>query len=228
MVVICRAGEVDGAREAAVRLGSAHVVELPAGAPWLVSQLAPEPGAAVLGVVGAVGGVGTTTVAIACAVGAGSDCLLVDADPDSPGLDLPLGIPEGAGARWSQIPDTPDPLDPASLRSALPQVGAVSVVTGSGIGSRTGHGWRSGGAPGSGGWPASWASGARSSVARWSMPGAVPLRRACWVPADALALVLPATLAGVVAGRRVLADIADPPGRGPAATLRVAARRRGG
>lgn len=208
VVVICRAGEVDGAREAALRLGSAHVVELPAGAPWLVSQLAPEPGAAVLGVVGAVGGVGTTTVAIACAVGAGSDCLLVDADPDSPGLDLPLGIPEGAGARWSQIPDTPDPLDPASLRSALPQVGAVSVVTGSGIGSRTATEGGRVGAPGSGRVAGILGVG-RSEFGRTVVDagrGAPPV--GLLGPADALALVLPATLAGVVAGRRVLADIA--------------------
>ena len=116
-------GEGQWAREAAVAVGCAHVVELPLGAPWLVSQLAPDRGSAVLGIVGAVGGVGATTIAIGCAVGAGPDCLLVDADRDSPGLDLPLGIPEGAGVRWSEIPDTSDPLDAGSLRSALPQVG---------------------------------------------------------------------------------------------------------
>ena len=169
-VVVCAApGEGGWAREDAAALGASHVVELPLGAPWLVSQLAPESGSSVLAVVGAVGGVGATTVAIACAVGRVADCLLVDADPDSPGLDLPLGIPEGAGVRWPEIPDTADPLDPGSLRSALPEVGGVTVVTGS----RAGRGPACGG-PGSpgvrAGGAASWVSGVRSSPARWSMP----------------------------------------------------------
>ena len=209
MVVLCRAGEGAWAREAAAALGCAHVVELPLGAPWLVSQLAPERGSAVLAVVGAVGGVGATTVAIACAVGAGADCLLVDADPDSPGLDLPLGHPGGRrrrGGRRSRTP--PDPLDPGSLRSALPQVGRGQRghrLAGSAPDGPAGGPVR--GRPGSGGWPASWASGARSSAARWSMPGAVRLPAGLLGPGDALALVLPATLAGVVAGRRVLAGL---------------------
>jgi hypothetical protein len=150
VVVICRAGEAAWARVGAADLGCDHVVELPLGAPWLLSQLAPEGGSSVLAVVGAVGGAGATTVAIACAVGAGADCLLVDADPDSPGLDLPLGIPEGAGVRWSQIPDTSEPLDPGSLRSALPEVGGVWVVTGSHVGRGPVAAGDPGGFPGSG------------------------------------------------------------------------------
>jgi hypothetical protein len=184
------------------------VVELPLGAPWLVSQLVPERGTAVLAVVGAVGGVGATTVAIACAVGAGPDCLLVDADPESPGLDLPLGIPEGAGARWSEIPDTADPLDVGSLRSALPQVGGVTVVTGPGIGAGLAGGGAPGGFPGSGRVAGVLGVG-RAEFARTVVDagrGRPPV--GLTGPGDAVAVVLPATLAGIVAGRGVLAGLA--------------------
>ncbi len=205
VVVLCRAGEGRAAREAAADLGCAHVVELPLGAPWLVSQLSPERGSSVLGVVGAVGGVGATTVAIACALGAGPDCLLVDADPDSPGLDLPLGIPEGDGVRWSAIPDSTDPLDPSSLRSALPQVGGVRVVTGSGIGSGLAAGAGPLGAPGRGRVAGVLGVGRAEFAHTVVDAGRGRLSPDLIGPGDAVALVLPATLAGVVAGRHVLA-----------------------
>jgi hypothetical protein len=207
VVVLCRSGEGGWAREAAATLGSAHVVELPLGAPWLVSQLAPERGSCLLAVVGAVGGVGATTVAIGCALGAGPDCLLVDADPDSPGLDLPLGIAEGAGVRWAEIPDTADPLDPGSLRSALPHVGGVTVVTGSGISSGLAAGCGPGGFPGSGRVAGVLGVG-RAEFARTVLDaGRGRLPAGLVGPCDPVVLVVPATLAGVVAGRRALAGL---------------------
>jgi hypothetical protein len=209
VVVLCRSGEGVWARGTAAALGCAHVVELPLGAPWLATQLAPERGSAVVAVVGAVGGVGATTVAIACALGAGPDCLLVDADPDSPGLDLPLGIPEGAGVRWAEIPDTADPLDPGSLRSALPQVGGVTVVTGSGVASGLAAGGDPGGRPGSGRVAGVLGVG-RAEFARTVLDaGRGRLPAGLVGPGDPVVLVLPATLAGVVAGRRALAGLAD-------------------
>ena len=199
-VVICRAGEHEQARALASVLGCAHVAELPLASAWLASQLAPQRGSAVLGIVGAVGGAGATTVAMACAVGAGADCLLVDADPDSPGLDLPLGIPEGQGVRWDQVPDTTDPLDPASLRVALPWVGQVAIVTGTGLPRR------SPAAPGSGlGRLAGVVGVGRAEFDRTVVDlGRGPVPPGLVGPGDVLALVLPATLAGVVAGRRIL------------------------
>jgi hypothetical protein len=184
------------------------VVELPLGAPWLVSQLAPERGSSLLTVVGAVGGVGATTVAIACALGAGPDCLLIDADPDSPGLDLPLGIPEGAGVLWAEIPDSADPLDPGSLRSALPQVGGITVVTGSAIGSGLAAGGGSGAFPAPGRVAGVLGVG-RAEFARTVLDaGRGRLPTGLVGPGDPVVLVLPATLAGVVAGRQVLAGLA--------------------
>lgn len=197
--VLCRTGEVEQARLAASAMGCAHVIELPLGAPWLVAQLSPSTASGVLGVVGAVGGAGASTVAIACALGAGADCLLVDGDPDSPGLDLPMGIREGAGVRWAGIPESAEPLDPVSLRAALPQVGGISVVTGAGLGPPFGPGaGRLAGVVGVG----------RLEFGRTVVDaGRAPLPASLLGPGDAVVLVLPATLAGVVAGRRVLQDV---------------------
>ncbi|MGB7982463.1 MAG: hypothetical protein WCF36_16910, partial [Candidatus Nanopelagicales bacterium] len=147
-VVLCRADEVGAAHDAARSVGADHVLELPLGAGWLADQLDPPTRSGVLAVLGAVGGVGTSTVAIACAAAGVAESdgtggavwdgvvgpaagLLIDADPRSPGLDLPLGIAEGQGVRWSGIPTTQAPLDADSLRAALPTVGAVAVLTGS-------------------------------------------------------------------------------------------------
>jgi len=197
--VLCRTGEVARARAAADRLGCAHVVELPAGAGWLAEQVSAPAERAVLGVVGALGGVGASTVAVACALAAGPDCLLVDADPDSVGLDLALGIPEGHGVRWAQLPDSAAPLDAPSLREALPQVVGVHVVTGPG---GDGPGWGQGGSPGQ--------LAGVLGVGRAQFPRTVvDLGRGAHLarttaPGDVVALVVPGTVPGVVAGRRVL------------------------
>ncbi len=212
--VICRQGEVAAAQAAADRLGCEHVVELPLGAAWLERHLCVPAGSGLLGVVGAVGGVGATTVAIACALAAGPDSLLVDADPDSPGLDLALGIAEGRGVRWPEIPDSAAPLDAGSLRAALPRVAGVTVVTGPGAvapdpGSRSGTSTLS--VPG-GAATAGQLAGV-VGVGRAEFPRTVvDLGRGAGVarligPSDTAALVLPASLAGVVSGRRVLEHI---------------------
>lgn len=227
-VVVCRSGEAQRARAAAELLNSPNVVELPLGAAWLSALLAPPAGPGILGVVGAVGGVGASTVAIACAVGAGPDCLLVDADPDSPGLDLALGIPEGSGVRWSQIPESADPLDAGSLRAALPQVAGVTVVTGP---DRAGPGdWRRGGhmSGPTAGRVAGVLGVGRSEFARTVVDlGRGANSTSLLGPGDAAALVVPASLSGVVAGRRalerlpveVVVVLLRPSGRLPAADV---------
>lgn len=199
--VICRRGEDDRARAAADLIGCPHVLEMPTGGPWLVEALSPPSESGLLGVLGATGGVGATTAAIACAVGAGRDCLLVDADPDSAGLDLPLGIPHTEGARWRQIPDSAAPLDPGSLRASLPQVEGVLIATGpdgAGLvpGSEAGSRERRvGGVLGAG----------RAEFRRTVADLGRGSRAAGLLGAgDAVALVVPATVAGVVGGRRAL------------------------
>jgi hypothetical protein len=190
-VVVHLAGEARAASAMAARAGADAVVELPAAGAWLVDQMAHSSASPVLAVVGALGGVGATTVALACAVSAGGDCLLVDADPRSTGLDLPLGIAVDHGGRWDAVPDTAEPLVAHTLRSALPRVSGMTVLTGTPPG------------PGSARVPAAVAvgrSGFQQTVIDCGRDlGAVPL-----CPGDHLVLVCPATLAGLVGARRVL------------------------
>ncbi len=196
-VVVHLPGEQGPARALAAALSAAAVVELPAAADWLAARVAPGtptgPGPAggcgALVLVGATGGAGTSTLAIAAAA-AGGDCLLVDADPASPGLDLPLGLTEVPGARWPAIPSSADPLDAASLRAALPTVGGLGLLTGTPPD------------PADARVPAVVAVGRRHFDhvvvdAGRALPG--------WLtPDDVVVVVAPATLAGVVGARRVL------------------------
>ena len=205
-IVVCRDGEQELARAGAAQVGARHVVALPEGAAWLGAHLRRAPDR-VVGVLGAVGGAGASTTAIGLAGGGGCG-LLVDADPHSAGLDLPLGIPESRGARWPDIPGGPGPLDAQSLLEALPRVdGAqeLAVLTG--------------GTPGAG-LPAVLAV-ARAEVARPVVDlgrgdAAVGLLR----PGDAVVVVCPATISAVVGVQRVLADLPEGP--------RVLALRRSG
>jgi hypothetical protein len=200
-VVVCREGEVGQARRVADDLGFAHVVQLPRAARWLSERLMPSAHAPVLAVLGVVGGVGTTTVAIACAETAGADCLLVDADPASPGLDLVLGIPEGQGGRWGQIPDTAAPLDAGTLRAALPQVDGVTVVTGPLAPDALPEGLDAARVR-------SVIDVGRAEFARTVIDaGRGPLPGDLIHAGDAVALVLPATIAGIVGARRVLGHL---------------------
>ena len=131
VVLVHRHGQREAAQSMAARVAAGHVVELPGAAVWLGEQIGPVPSVARLAVIGATGGAGATTVAIACALGADAECLLIDADPWSAGLDLPLGIPDDSGARWASIPDATAPLVVDSVRAALPTVAGVTVLTGS-------------------------------------------------------------------------------------------------
>jgi hypothetical protein len=133
-------------------------------------------------------------VAIACAVAAGPDCLLIDADPWSAGLDLPLGIPEDRGGRWSAVPDTGEPLVAESLRTVLPRTQGISILTGP---MPDPVGGRIAAAVGAG------RSGFRRAVIDCGRsPAGVALHGR-----DRVVLVTPATLAGVVSSRRVLAEV---------------------
>jgi hypothetical protein len=191
VVVVHLAGEAPVACAFADRAGAVAVVELPAAGSWLVDQMAGPAPSPVLAVVGALGGAGATTVALAGAVSAGGDCLLVDADPRSTGLDLPLGIAVDHGGRWDAVPDTTEPLVANTLRSALPRVLGMTVLTGTAP------------VPGSARVPAAVAVG-RSGFQRAVIDCGRDLAGVPLEPGDSLVLVCPATLAGVVGARRVL------------------------
>jgi secretion/DNA translocation related CpaE-like protein len=137
VVVVARAEPGPEAWRAAVSLGAEDVVVLPAGERALVHRLASRPSspgaeARVLGVIGGSGGAGASVLAVALALAVartGSACALVDLDPESGGLDLALGAEDVAGARWSDLAHVRDVLTPDTVRSALPAVGGVAVLS---------------------------------------------------------------------------------------------------
>lgn len=111
---------------------AAQVILLPTGQHWLGEVLA-EPGAqahgVVVAVVGATGGVGASTLAVALAQRAtqeGGEAAVVDLDPFGGGLDLLLGAERVEGWRWPQLAGASGQV--GDLRSYLPVVDGVSLV----------------------------------------------------------------------------------------------------
>ncbi|MDQ1288604.1 MAG: hypothetical protein QG622_2170 [Actinomycetota bacterium] len=126
----------DGLWRQAVTLGAEHVVVLPEGEGWLIERFldvaSPSRRAPVLAVVGACGGAGASSLAIALAVagaGQGLRPVLVDADPLGGGLDLPLGAEDLPGLRWPELPWVDGRLPAGVIRTALPEVEGVRVLT---------------------------------------------------------------------------------------------------
>lgn len=193
-VVLCRAGEEEQARGCAGDLRAEAVVVLPDGTPWLQARLqpaAPEPPA--LAVLGAAGGVGASTVAIAAAVAA-PDAVLVDLDPDGPGIALPLGLDDGvAGVSWSELPDARAQIDRDSLLAVLPTTQGRAVISGppaADAGSRVGPVL------------SSLRSGEGRLVADLGRRDHFGALR----PDDVLVIVVPGSVGGVVTARRLVAN----------------------
>jgi secretion/DNA translocation related CpaE-like protein len=123
---------------AAVALGAASVVDLSEGAEWLVDAVADvgeraSPGR-VVGVVGGAGGAGATTLACALAQSAAAraPALLVDCDPVGPGLDRLLGMEGVAGVRWEGLTETAGRLGARALRQGVPRRDGLGVLAWSG------------------------------------------------------------------------------------------------
>jgi secretion/DNA translocation related CpaE-like protein len=126
----------------AVELGAASVIELPEASGWLVDALADvgeraSPGR-VVGVVGGSGGAGATTLACALAqwYAARASTLLVDADPLGPGMDRLLGMEHVPGVRWEGLAETSGRLGARALREGVPRRDHLGVLTWSGAGRR--------------------------------------------------------------------------------------------
>jgi secretion/DNA translocation related CpaE-like protein len=86
-------------------------------------------------VVGGTGGAGATTLACALAQwhATRAPTLLVDADPLGPGLDRLLGMEAEAGVRWEALVETAGRLGARALREGVPRRGHLGVLTWSGL-----------------------------------------------------------------------------------------------
>ena len=120
----------------ALQLGAEQVVELAGSSAWLVELLADlterrVASGRVIGVIGGSGGAGATTVA--CALGQGAaragDAVVIDCDPQGPGLDRMLGLERTDGFRWDALCQTTGRLSARALRDALPRAGALGVLS---------------------------------------------------------------------------------------------------
>lgn len=117
-------------------LGAENVIELPGSSGWLIELLADvtERQAArgrVIGVIGGSGGAGATT--LACALGQwaarSGDAVVIDCDPQGPGLDRMLGMERRDGFRWDALCQTTGRLSARALREALPRQGSLGVLS---------------------------------------------------------------------------------------------------
>ncbi|GAB3014106.1 hypothetical protein GCM10011376_08490 [Nocardioides flavus (ex Wang et al. 2016)] len=195
----------DSAFRHAVTLGADSVVDLPDGAAWLSGALADvgergSPGRLV-GVVGGTGGAGATTLACALAQwhARRGPTLLVDGDPLGPGVDRLLGMEDLPGVRWEALAETSGRLGAGALREGVPRRDHLGVLTWSGLRRRLdvptvrrvlpagvrGHGL------------------VVVDLARQGGAGIVELADRC----DDLLVVTPATVPGLAATARLVADL---------------------
>ena len=121
----------------ATELGATQVVDLPGGEVWLAERLADGAAphstrAPIIGVLGARGGVGATSLVgglVCTARRAGIDACAVDLDPAGTGLDLALGGPVESGLTWAELDRTRGRVPPAPLLAGLARVNGVPLLT---------------------------------------------------------------------------------------------------
>lgn len=134
-VVVVTAGVDATVWRHAVAVGAEQVIDVPAGQQTLVGWIGDTAEgtacAHMIGVVGARGGVGASTLATAlalCAAHRGPTCL-IDADPLSGGIELLLGSEDRGGLRWPELARTQGRIGAAALREALPKHRGVTVLS---------------------------------------------------------------------------------------------------
>jgi len=120
----------------ALAVGAELLIALPGDEPELVRRLrdvadGPSRQGLVVGVIGACGGAGASTLAIGLALAAsaqGDRVLALDADPMGGGLDLHLGAEDLPGVRWPDLLRTSGRLSAATLDYAMPHMNGVAVL----------------------------------------------------------------------------------------------------
>ena len=136
VVVVTRPVDDADAWRGFLNAGVEHVVELPQGAPWLYERfgrtLEETPTSGCIVVLGAVGGVGTSTLSAALAHAAfvrDGASSLVDLDPTGGGIDLVVGAETAAGARWDELSGVAGRVDERVLIQALPSLDGVTILS---------------------------------------------------------------------------------------------------
>ena len=137
-VIVVAVEEPDAAIwQAAVSLGAEHVAVFPSADSWLAARIAdaqqgPARSGLVVGVRGAHGGVGTSTIAAGLSLVAarnGHRTLLIDGDRAAGGLDILLGAEDAPGMRWPEIMSARGRIAASDFESALPHLNGVSVLS---------------------------------------------------------------------------------------------------
>ncbi len=119
-----------------VSLGVEDVVLLDESEPWLVDRLGlvgggvPDEGL-VIGVVGASGGCGASTLTAGLAVATGTGfgmSMIVDLNGLGGGFDLHFGAADWSGLSWHELADISGRISGDSLREAVPSVDGTAIV----------------------------------------------------------------------------------------------------
>jgi len=121
----------------AVGVGARAVMTLPRDSGRLVDVLAlarETPGAAgpLVAVLGASGGAGASTLAVALGLAAAADgraATLVDFDARGGGLDLLVGLEDAGGLRWPDLAAARGVVPSLALRDRLPRLGSIAVLS---------------------------------------------------------------------------------------------------
>ncbi|MEU8226092.1 septum site-determining protein Ssd [Kribbella sp. NPDC048915] len=137
VIVVGSATDGDDLYRCAFDVGADAVCRLPDDEPLLAGKLSDaldgvSRTAVTLAFVGGCGGAGATTLASAVAVlgnRRGLRTMLVDGDPLGGGIELALGIERSPGDRWPKLINASGRISAAALRSALPSVDGLSVLS---------------------------------------------------------------------------------------------------
>ena len=132
--VLVVAADPDRVWREAVALGAAGVVapgDDDAALAALVASLDGRVEGCTVSVVGASGGVGASTLAVALGVsasGRGLASVVLDADPAGAGVDLVLGSEKAEGLRWPDLASVDGRLSGESLADVLPRRDGVATI----------------------------------------------------------------------------------------------------
>ncbi|MFF3038550.1 MULTISPECIES: septum site-determining protein Ssd [Arthrobacter] len=130
---ICVGFDADEPWQQSARHGVDGVAVLPQAAAWLAEHLARRnsPAGRILGVAGAFGGAGGSTLACLLAREAaesGLQVLLAETGTSGGGLEYRVGAAEASGLRWQDLAGVEGTVNPVQLAAALPEAGRFAVL----------------------------------------------------------------------------------------------------